>query len=285
MYMADVGRWAVVDPKSEAYYPLSGYQYALDNPIANFDTQGKWTVSRHYMLTLNAVSAAGVGFEQADLIAYYASVWADNPGLMIAGNNVVSPYPMLAYRSGIDHSLTEDSQKTDWEGAGYNNNIWHSMRSNWEKTQYESGAMEGISAEAAMQRGMEFGWSKIFDSAREGKLGDLKKNSKGIEAFGQGMHALQDGYAHRGVSMNGHSTPNDIWGNSSEAGAISRSTVMVHSIMSGDMSGFNKMLKDGKASLDLTGIGQDNLRDLYHKLEENGKALKYNWDTKKYDIE
>src|SRR5690606_9750855 len=44
MYMADIGRWAVVDPLSEAYFDFSAYGYALSNPIRFLDQAGEYVV-------------------------------------------------------------------------------------------------------------------------------------------------------------------------------------------------------------------------------------------------
>lgn len=86
---------------------------------------------------------------------------------------------------------------------------------------------------------MEFGWSKTFESAKSGKLNDLKVNSKGIQAFGQGVHALQDAYAHKGTTMDEHSAYNDRRGDTSGAEAITNSAVTVHNILSGNWSAFD----------------------------------------------
>ncbi|WP_157676798.1 DUF6443 domain-containing protein [Chryseobacterium sp. T16E-39] len=40
MYMADIGRWGVVDLLAEKYQPFSGYNYVLGNPISNVDPDG-----------------------------------------------------------------------------------------------------------------------------------------------------------------------------------------------------------------------------------------------------
>jgi len=40
MYMADIGRWGVIDNKAETYYPFSGYAYAINNPIKYLDPDG-----------------------------------------------------------------------------------------------------------------------------------------------------------------------------------------------------------------------------------------------------
>ncbi|MFT3918202.1 DUF6443 domain-containing protein [Cloacibacterium sp.] len=231
-YMPDIGRWGVQDKKSEAYYNYSQYQYVLNNPVVNIDIKGEWTVTIHYNMTYNALSKAGIGKKQADLISHYASVYADNPGFYVLLNNAVHNNKMR-YRNDIDYSYTKESQVTDYYGKGTNHNIWHSMRSEWEKD-------NGFSASDAVLRGMHFGWGKIFESAKSGKkLDGLEKNSKEIQSFGQGIHALQDAYAHNGVTMDDHSAKNDRFGDTTEAQNITKSAVSVYNLMTENWSAIN----------------------------------------------
>lgn len=232
-YMPDLGRWGNMDSKTEAYYPISPYQYVLNNPIVNIDVKGQWTVTRHYNMTYNSLSAAGIGKAQANLLAHYASVYADNPGSHINLNNLAHPTNPKFYSPAIDYSGTSNSQVTNYRGKGYNYNIWHSMRSKWEEEN------NTISAADATKRGMEFGWNKIFESAESGNLNELKAGSKGIKAWGQGVHALQDAYAHKGRSDVGVGHLfNDRYGDTSGAERISGSATTVHNILSGNFSAF-----------------------------------------------
>ncbi|MEP4093948.1 RHS repeat-associated core domain-containing protein [Reichenbachiella sp.] len=290
MYMPEIGRWNSVDKKVDAYASFSPYNYVLGNPIANTDINGEWTVTRHHNMTLNALSLAGIGGKQAEMIAHYTSVYADNPGKHLQINNMVHPLNQLSYKDneGYLYSETANSQVTAWRGKGYNYNVWHSMRSPWEKKQYNA-RKGGISAQGAMTRGMRAGWNKVFESASRGKLSELKKNSVGIQQFGQGVHALQDAYAHEGISIEEHElfdskTINDRTGDTSQAVEISTSAVMVHSIISGDSDTFNNMLKKGNNSLDLKGISGGNLMRLNSEIRKNGGKMQFNWDTGKYDI-
>lgn len=121
------------------------------------------------------------------------------------------------------------------------------MRSSWESD-------KGCTAAAAMRRGMQYGWQKVFNSAKKGwKLSDLKANSKGVQDFGQGIHALQDAYAHKGTIMDDHSILNDRYGDTKEAERISTSAVNVHNLLTGD---FDKIITgyDDNVSISFEGM-------------------------------
>jgi RHS repeat-associated protein len=266
-YDPALGRWMNIDMKSEAYYPVSPYQYVLNNPIVNTDHNGQWTVTRHYNMTYNALAAAGIGKEQADLLAHYSSVYADHPGphktaigYVDAGflNDLVhmwfNPYDRLAnYRRGIDYSATRFSQETEWYSPELrqNFNIWHSMRSPSEAKN------NSISEHDAMMRGMQFGWSKVFESAEHGNLNSLVVNSEGAEAWGQGSHALQDAFAHKGTDTDNHSVRNDIRGDTGEARGITDSAILVHNLLSKNYSAIEKT---DKISINTMGMDATQVR-------------------------
>jgi RHS repeat-associated protein len=260
MYDNQIGRWNSIDKMADAYASFSPYQYVLNNPISNIDVKGQWTVSRHNKMTLKALSNVGIGGEQAKLIAHYSSVYADNPGVHIHLNNIPQnrEEDHVHYRKDIDYSGTKNSQETKYEGVGYNYNIWHSMRSGWEKEQQDNKLQGGISAEDAMQRGFQFGWDKIFEAAGSGvKLNDLQKNTSPIQSLGQGLHALQDAYAHKGrhdVGI-GHIW-NDFHGNTSNAYGITSSAVNVYKLLTNDFSGL-KANKNGSMTFDLNGMSAE----------------------------
>ena len=268
-YMPDLGRWMVPDPVADAYVSYSPYNYVLGNPISNVDQEGMWTVSRHHKMTLKALPAVGIGGEHAELIAHYASVYADNPGDHIHANNAVHPGNMMSYRDDIDYSPTKNSQVTDWNGTGYNYNIWHSMRSEFEKNAWDNGEELGKSAHEARLRGLEFGWGQIFESASSGKkLGELEKNSSEIQGLGQGLHALQDSYAHKGRHDVGAShIANDIFGDTGNASRITGSAITVYKLLTNDFDGI-KTNKKGGFSLDVSGMSADQKAQVLQKARE-----------------
>jgi RHS repeat-associated protein len=283
MYLPTIGRWNGHDKFFDAYASFSPYSYTLNNPISNIDVNGEYSVSRHHEMTYRALTNVGFGAKQAKLIAHYASYYADNPtSEALAFNNGYHFMWQVNAMPGVDYSGTASSQDTSWdpatEAGTFNNNIRHSMRSP------EEAAANTIDEHFAMLRGMGFGWDNIFESATFGKLGDFTKNSTGIQTFGVGLHALQDGYAHKGTDMVQHDVINDALGDWSDAKGITSSAVLVHSIMSGDSGTVEKMLSAGKNTMDLTGISGKQLLSLHEKLQKDGKELTYDWDNKCYIV-
>jgi RHS repeat-associated protein len=270
MYDPQIGKFSTTDKMADAYSTFSSYSYALNNPVSNVDQFGNWTVSRHNKMTIAALSVVGVGGEQAKLIAHYASVYADNPGAHIHLNNLPqnNAEDHLYYRNDIDYSPTKNSQNTNWgPGMGYNYNIWHSMRSEYEKKLNDLGLSGGVSAGDAMQRGLEFGWTKIFEAAESGKsLNDMKKNSKEIQSLGQGLHALQDAYAHKGRhDVGAGHIMNDFHGDIGDASRITKSALNVYMVLTNDMSKV-EYNKDGSFDLDLNGMNRDQKDKLFTKI-------------------
>ncbi|HMO32885.1 MAG TPA: RHS repeat-associated core domain-containing protein [Lacibacter sp.] len=125
MYDIQIGRWNSIDKMADAYASFSPYQYVLNIPISNIDVKGQWTVSRHNKMTLKSLSNVGTGGGQANLIAHYSSVYADNPGAHIHLNNIPQnrEEDHVYYSKDIDYSGTENSQVTKYKGVGYNYNV------------------------------------------------------------------------------------------------------------------------------------------------------------------
>ena len=250
MYDRERGRWLTQDPLQQYHSP---YVFCGNNPINNIDVDGNWSVTNHYLMTRKALAQYGITGQQAELLSYYASMYADNPRRGVRFLNNVFHYreKILLKISSIDHSGTAISQETDWDPSSphENANIRHSMRSNWEAQAYSEGREGGISKRDAQLRGMRFGWKNILSSANKGSLATFVKNNVGIQMFGVGLHALQDGYGHAGVSMKEHDEIADVWGDTRASERITQSAIYVHQIVSGDWSNLG-----GRIDLDLTGM-------------------------------
>lgn len=127
---------------------------------------------------------------------------------------------------GIDYSKTQFSQE-EW-------------RSNWHAMMSDAEATVGMTHEEAMQRGLSFGWGNIFAQQNEQDVGKL----------GQGLHAIQDAYAHNGASTHEHLGVNqssakmmwnDMYGSTSKAELITKSAGVLLQLFEGNTSS----LQDG----------------------------------------
>lgn len=248
-----LGRWWAPDPVAEKTFDMSPYVYANNNPVLMIDQIGQYAVSVHYNITYNALRGLGYSKKDADLIAHYASVYADHPENKARFYDFmghpfdINPHP---YRKSIDYSPTAASQDES-------NSRWHSMMSDAE-------AEAGMTEQEAMLRGLEFGWKSIFES----------DGGKNIGKLGQGLHALQDAYAHKGAKTNDHlgknsssvfMLMNDMWGSTREASEITRSALIVLEVLQGKKSN----LKDGD-HLNLYGMPQGLLIVFLYALYNQG---------------
>jgi hypothetical protein len=224
-------------------YPSSPYAFALSNPVGFKDPDGNFTIGVHSNLTYRALCKYGYGYNTVKLLKHYASVYADNPARWI---RIAS---FMYKKSDIDYSETAHSQDTD----SPTESARHAME----------GDHEDIGYYAAVTRGQEFGWRKLFEAAKEGSIDSYKINSRGAKAFGVGMHALQDSKVHNGVKFKFHDHLADLGNNRAEdyAKQITESAIIVMEALNGDFS----HLKDGM-DLDISGMGYDQYFDLVNTL-------------------
>ncbi len=276
MYDNQIGRFNTIDPLSAEYLSLSPYQYGGNNPIINREIDGKYFVSAHFLWTKNALQKFGIRSGTSDILAHYASVVADHPSsFVLAFSNITYGTILTYWPNKLLYWETRNSQNTRWDPSGQdpqnpeniNYNVWHSMRSSWEKDQYDKKKSGGVSNNQAMLRGMKFGWDNIFNSARKGKLKDMEIGAQGMLQFGQGIHALQDAYAHEGRHDVGYGhirdDKNEI--NRDEAIRITESAVLTHLLISGDfetLNGKGIQNEDGSIKINTTGMSTDQVKEV-----------------------
>jgi RHS repeat-associated protein len=251
MYDSRLGRMLSIDPMASASIGWNPYHAFNDNPISNVDPTGKFSINNHYNMTNNALKKMGYSDVVSDLIAHYSSVFADHPEGWItwAQRNY--------YRDGYNYAPTTESQNT----ASKENSTWHSMTSDG----------ENISNHDAMGRGQSFGWSKIIEASAEiGKsslgIAGLTKNSKGAEALGQGLHALQDAVAHKGVDMAHHDVVNDMYPSDADyakAEDFTASALVVADVMGGHYG----RLQDGM-NINLTGTTMEQYNQITQRFQD-----------------
>ena len=255
-YMPDIGRFGILDRFNEKFPSNTVYSYASNNPILFIDKNGDYAVSVHYDITYKQMLKLGYSASRADLIAHYSSTYADHPnsGALRADNILHNKTGIVtAYRKGIDYSITAKSQDEA-------NSKWHSMMSDEE-------AENGMTEYQAMSRGLSFGWNNIFayaNSSDDSKIGNL----------GQGIHALQDAIAHKGIKTNDHlgynvssgkKLTNDMYGSTKEAVLLTRSALIVVSTIRGQKIDFKK-----GETLDFRGMSKNQFNQFVQALLKQG---------------
>jgi hypothetical protein len=260
--------WLSVDPLAEKYPNVSPYAYVLNNPISMMDPDGRYAVSVHYRITVNAMLKMGYSSADAQRIAHGASVYADHPTSKVLSmdkwfhGGIVENH----YRDDIDYSATAGSQDES-------NSQWHSMMSNAEQK-------GGMKHSYAMQRGLKFGWSNIMSQQNGLNEGTLE----------QGLHALQDAYAHNGASTDEHIAvnmssvlmlKNDLYGDTSKAELITDSAVTVLSLFNKSNNGAN--LKNGM-QLDFSGMSKKQLSTVGGLFYDNGFTLQASKEKGHYTL-
>ncbi len=230
IYDSRLGRWLSVDPKAHLAQSWSSYNAMWCNPILNIDPNGQYAVSVHYRITYNTLIKLGYSKTVADNIAHHASVYADHPTSSVLKVDNILHGTNNSYRKGIDYSKTQFSQE-EW-------------RSNWHAMMSDAEATEGMTHEEAMQRGLSFGWGNIFAQQNEQDVGKL----------GQGLHAIQDAYAHNDASTDEHLGVNqssakmmwnDMYGSTSKAELITKSAGVLLQLFEGNTSSSRVLEKSG----------------------------------------
>lgn len=255
-YMPELGRFGILDRFSEKFLSSSVYSYVSNNPILFIDKNGDYAVSVHYDIMYKQMLRLGFSKERADLIAHYSSTYADHPSKnvqFVDGTLHFKNGSGTAYRSGINYNITSKSQDEA-------NSKWHSMMSDQE-------AENGMTEYQAMLRGLSFGWDNIFayaNSSDDSKIGNL----------GQGLHALQDAIAHEGAKTHDHLGINfssgkkitkDMYGSTQEAGRLTKSALIVVSVIRGEKVDFKK-----GETLDFRGMSKNQFNQFIQALLKQG---------------
>ncbi|WP_207515435.1 RHS repeat domain-containing protein [Longitalea luteola] len=305
IYDPRIGRFLSVDPLQKKTPDLSCYNFAADNPISNIDKDGMYALFIHYMLTRYMLMQAGVSEVQANLIAHYASTFADNPASIksfnefksysigdlilmqnlkeaqkdnpifkeIGGKLTEKQAINIVYMPGIDYSRTVKSQSEDPEAQK-----WHATR-----TYAESNA---VTSKDAINRSLVNAWDMLFKSANQGGIDKMTANSTAIENLGQALHTFQDMEAHQGAVFratllngkgyfstrgNEHNLTNDSKPDPNYFGIAKTFTgnaIFIHQIMSGNY----KNVIVG-ANIITYGMSEDHLKALKEKMNKGGFTL------------
>ena len=166
----------------------------------------------HFAITRKICLEFGVSESQSNLLAHFASVYADGMKGKISEIN-------CQFGSGYYQDLTSEFRKYLFKSNEIEYDIEHLTQSIddkyqlWHCTRHKD---SGRTSQERMNETAEFAWGKLFESSVGGKPGSFKSSSGYIRDFGQAIHAFQDIVIHRGARYNGdiideHSDTLDIF--------------------------------------------------------------------------
>lgn len=267
MYMPEIGRFLVNDRFAEKYYSLSSFHYVANNPVNSIDKNGDFIISIHYKITEDVLKKYGYS-SVASRIAWYASMYADNPpAWIVAVNNIYAIFnglPIVVYAQPLGWK-TKNSQDT---GSPIESQR-HAMTGDYEDP-------NDMWPQDAKRRGQEFGWKNIFKAAESGTPDKYEEHSDEDKAFGVGMHALQDSEAHEGVQMKDHNLNKDmakgLEGTQAfdNAMSISESAVVVTEMVNNNFS----HVKDG-TTLNISGMNKEQFQKVVDAALKSKKNVRY----------